>query len=80
MILDLYNPIIGAIYIASKIHKINYNLVKTPLRDDWNDRRLLNGLSYRVTNNAPANDFRNVIKSDSIIPLKDNFMGLCATY
>jgi hypothetical protein len=31
MVLDLYNLIVRAIYIASKIYKINYNLVKASL-------------------------------------------------
>ena len=80
MVLDLYNLIVGAIYIASEIYKINHNLVKAPLRDDWNDRRFFNGLSYIVVNSAPANNFRNVIKSDSIVLFEDNFMGLSTTY
>ena len=80
MVLDLYNLIVGAIYIASEIYKINHNLVKAPLRDDWNDRRFFNSLSCTVANSAAANDFRNVIKSDSIVLFEDNFMSLYNSY
>jgi hypothetical protein len=40
------------------------------------NRRFLNGLRLRVINSAPTKDFRDVIKSDSIVPFKDNFIGL----
>jgi hypothetical protein len=80
MVLDLYNLIIRAIHIASEIHEINHYLVKAPLRDDWFNKGFLDSLSHRVINIAPTNDFRNVIKSDSIVLFKDNFMGLGTAY
>jgi hypothetical protein len=80
MVLDLYNPIARAIYIASKIYKINYNSVKASLWDNRNNRRFVNSLSCRVINTTPTNDFRNIIKSDFIVLFKDNFISLSATY
>ena len=80
MVLDLYNLIIRAIHIASEIHEINHYFVKAPLRDDWFNKGFLDSLSHRVINIAPTNDFRNVIKSDSIVLFKDNFMGLGTAY
>jgi hypothetical protein len=80
MVLDLYNPTTRAIHIASEVHKINNNSVKTSLRDDWLDRRFFNGLSHRVTDSTASNNEGDVIKSDSIIPFKDNLMSLCDSY
>jgi hypothetical protein len=80
MVLDLYNPITQAIHIASKVYKINNNSVKTSLRDDWLDRRFFNGLSHRVIDSTASNNKGDVIKSDSIIPFKDNLISLCNSY
>ena len=60
--------------------QINSNSVETSLRDNWLDRRFFNGLSHRVINSVPTNDFGNVIKSDSIVLFKDNFIGLSIAY
>jgi hypothetical protein len=54
--------------------------MKASLRDDCDNGRLLNSLSFMVIDIAPTKDFRNVIKSDSIVPFKYNLMGFCATY
>ena len=80
MVLDLNNPTTGAIHIASEIHKINYNSVEAPLWNDWLDRGFFNGFSQRVTYSTPANDLRDIIKSNPIVPFKDNFMGLYTAY
>ena len=41
---------------------------------------VLNGLNYRVINNIPIKNFRNIFKSNPIILFKDNFIGLYITY
>ena len=80
IVLNLYNLIARAIYIAFKIHEINHYSVKAPFRDDWFDKGFLDSLSHRVIDITSTNDFRNVIKSDSIVLFKDNFMGLNTAY
>jgi hypothetical protein len=44
------------------------------------NKRLLNGLRLRVIDSTPTEDFRDVIKSNSIILFKDNFMSLSIAY